>query len=93
MERIGIVSGLRKPRGDGQAKGRATELLKEKDFSELFENECSLEVDETASAALKSLLAEKAAEYASEAIRFTKKRGLKKIGAAAVLISTHKGRW
>ncbi len=92
MERIEIVSG-EKRRRSSLARARAEELLKESNFSELFENGSTLEVDETASAALKAVLAEKAAEYACEAVRFTKKKGLKKVGAAAVLISTQKGRW
>ncbi len=92
MERIGIVSEERRRRGS-LAKARAEELLKESDFSELFENEGMLEVDETASVALKAVLAEKAAEYALEAVKFTRKKGLRKVGAAAVLISTQKERW
>ena len=82
-----------KPEGTGSIREMAEELLGDKDFSELFEIGGAVEIDETASAALRALLVEKAAEYATEAVRFSKRRGSGKVGAAAVLISTQKERW
>lgn len=88
-----ITVGKRRPKGLGRIRYKAEEILEDKDFSELFETNDRFEIDEAASAALKSLLVDKAAEYADEAVRFTRKRGISRIGAAAVLVSTQKERW
>ncbi len=75
-------------------KYKAEELLKENDFTELFDMGSGIEVDETAAAALKVLLIENATEYAIKSIKFTKRRKkMRKVGAAAVLISAQKERW
>lgn len=87
------VERIRRPEGTGSIRELAEELLGDKDFSELFERGGAVEIDETASAALKVLLIEKATEYAAEAIKFSKRMGSRKVGAAAVLISTQKERW
>jgi hypothetical protein len=69
-------------------KGKVIELLKDNDFTEIFESE-DLEVDGSAGAALKAVISEKAAEYADRAMRIAKKRGIK-FGAAAVVIATRR---
>lgn len=78
----------------GCIKYKAEELLKDNDFSELFDVESGVEIDETAPAALKVLLIEKAAEYATKSIKLIKqRRGNEKVGASAVLVSAQKDRW
>ncbi len=88
-----IILGRKQSKRSDCIRYKAEELLEDRDFSELFKTEGTLEIDMAASAALKSLLVDKATEYASKAVSFTKKKGLGRIGAAAVLVSTQKDRW
>jgi tripartite-type tricarboxylate transporter receptor subunit TctC len=69
-------------------KDKIVNLLKDNNFTEVFESG-DLEVDDSAGAALKAVLSEKAAEYAARAIRIAKKKGIK-FGAAAVIIATRR---
>ena len=69
-------------------KMRAEEALKSSDFECLLEMVgAEKEASSSASALLKGLLADKAAEYVLAADRVKKERGLKRLGAAALVIA------
>lgn len=69
-------------------KDRIIELLKDNDFTDVFESG-DVVVDGSAGAALKAIVSEKAAEYATKAMQLAKKKRMK-FGAAAVIIATRR---
>ena len=89
MARIKRIGGSELAR---RMRERAAAALRESDLREVFSADGAYEVEESAGSALKALLAEKAAEYATRAISMAQKRKMK-LGAAAVIIAAEKDRW
>ena len=65
---------------------KATAALRDSDFSEVLESASTYEIDSEATAALKSVLAQRAAEYALRASRIARRRGMK-LSAATIIIA------
>ncbi len=89
IRRLGLLGGAGKDRkASERIKGIAAEILKESDLSAIFE---ATEVEgnyAAAGAALKSIVAERMADYAIRAMREAKKRRMP-LGAAAIIIAAH----
>ncbi len=75
-----------------RVKKKATKALSESDVAEVFSEAGALEWDESAGTALKSILAEKTAEYTLRAMKEAKRRRMR-FGAAALIIAAEKDRW
>jgi hypothetical protein len=75
-----------------RVKRKATKALSESDVAEVFSEAGALEWDESAGTALKSILAEKTAEYTLKAMKEAKRRKMR-FGAAALIIAAEKDRW
>ncbi|HUC39105.1 MAG TPA: hypothetical protein VL944_03165 [Candidatus Acidoferrum sp.] len=73
-------------------RARAAAALKESEVSDIFSELGMTTYDESASSALKAILAEKTAEYTMRAMKEAKKRGMR-FGAAALIIAAEKDRW
>jgi len=90
MDKIEVVDERRVAKGamKERIREKMIDILKESDFTEVFESG-DIKIDGAAEAALKSILSEKAAEYATKAIGIAKKKKIK-FGAAAIIIATRK---
>ena len=90
--------GRMRSRNDGgevlalRLRKRAARALRESDVNEVFAEAGAYGFDESAGTALKSLLAEKTAEYTMRAMKEAKRRKMK-FGAAALIIAAEKDRW
>ena len=65
---------------------RVKEAIESSSFDSVFDMADMYDMDKTAGAALKSILAEKAAEYTIRAMEEAKKRKIK-LGAAAIILA------
>jgi hypothetical protein len=70
-------------------KDRVFEAIAGSGLENVFEFEGMYETDKTAGAALKTILAEKAAEYTMKAMEEAKKRKIR-LGAAAIILAVKK---
>ena len=75
-----------------RVKKKATKALSESDVAEVFSEAGAMEWDESAGTALKSILAEKTAEYTLKAMEEATRRRMR-FGAAALIIAAEKDRW
>ncbi|MCL5112749.1 MAG: hypothetical protein M1500_03515 [Candidatus Marsarchaeota archaeon] len=65
---------------------KATAALRDSDFSDVLESAMAAEIDSEATAALKSVLAQRATEYTLRASRIARRRGIK-LSAATIIIA------
>jgi hypothetical protein len=89
IRRLGLLGGIRERKTSEKIKGIAVEILKESDLSEIFE---ATEMEgnyAAAGAALKSIVAERMADYAIKAMKEAKRRRMP-LGAAAIIIAAHR---
>lgn len=82
---------VEKRRVGRQIKEKALEALQESDLREVLALAGTMEKSEEASAALKTILAERIAEYTIKAMGEAKKRGTK-VGAATIIIAASKAK-
>ncbi len=83
--RLGAAMGMRAAKNQ-ELRARALAALKDSDLTEVFETVGTEEDFGEAGAALKTVIAEKMAEYAVRAMKIAKKKKMK-LGAAAVIIA------
>ena len=72
-----------------KTRDRAAELLQDSSMEQLLKDE-EVQGDETAEAALKAIVADRIAEYVVRARNLTKKRRMKRLGAAAIIIAAER---
>ncbi len=65
---------------------KATAALRDSDFSGVLESAMADDIDSEATAALKSVLAQRATEYTLRASRIARRRGMK-LSAATIIIA------
>lgn len=86
MYEIGLVG-----KRDAKVRQLAMKALQDSDFTKVFETVGMEDSYETAGAALKTVLAEKLAEYTLKAMKEAKRRKMR-LGAATVLLAAQASR-